>query len=138
MNYCTQVGKDLAAGKRKDLKLVLIGVGEEVDEGQLERFDDMFEGTDLEDTVDIWSHGVASSMRDESDIIGVLFGELMTEDLKVADSGSVLDADGNEIVSFADGVPGRFRFILPKGCNSFTVHTPKGDVTQDVSEVTAP
>ena len=133
MKYCMKVGKELAAGKRKDLKLVLIGVGEEVDEGQLERFDDMFEGTDLEDDVDIWSHGIAASMKDESDIIGVLFGELMTEELIVADSGSVLDDNDNEVKSFPDGLPGKFRFVLPKGCTSFTVHTPKVDVTQDIS-----
>jgi hypothetical protein len=133
MKYCMKVGKELAAGKRKDLKLVLIGVGEEVDEGQLERFDDMFEGTELEDDVDIWSHGIAASMRDESDIIGVLFGELMTEELIVAPSGSILDDNDNEVKSFPDGLPGKFRFVLPKGCTSFTVHTPKVDVTQDIS-----
>ena len=133
VKYCMQIGKELVAGTRKELKLVLIGVGEEVDEGQLQKLDDMFEETDLD--VDIWSHGIAASMRDESDIIAVLFGELMTEDLKVADSGSVLDADGNELAPFPDGLPGKFRFILPKGCTTFTVHTARGDVTQDVSEV---
>jgi hypothetical protein len=134
MKYCMQVGKELAAGKRSDLKLVLIGVGEEVDEGQLERFDDMFEGTDLEDDVDIWSHGVAASMKDESDILGVLFGELIDENTEVAPSGRVLDGDGNEIKSWSDGMPGKFRFTLSKGRTSFTVDTPKGKVTQDISE----
>jgi hypothetical protein len=135
MDYCMQLGKDLlAAGKQDRFKLVLIGVGEEVDEGQLERFDDMFEGTDLEDKVDIWSHGIAASMKDESDILDVLFGELMGEDTTVAPSGSVLDNHGNEIASFADGLPGKFNFTLPKGSTGFTVHTPRGDVTQDISE----
>jgi hypothetical protein len=133
MKYCMQVGKDLAAGKRNDIKLVLIGVGAEVDEGQLERFDDMFEETPLGEDVDIWSHGIAESMKDESDIIGVLFGELMTEELIIAPSGSVLDDNGNEVMSFPDGLPGKFRFTLPKGCQSFTVHTPAADVTQDIS-----
>lgn len=135
MDYCMKVGKELAAGKRKEIKLVLVGVGEEVDEGQLERFDDMFEGSGID--VDLWSHGVASSMRDESDIIGVLFGELMTEELEIADSGSVSDGAGNEIQSF-EPMPGKFRFVLPKGATSFTVHTPRGDVTQDVSEALKP
>jgi hypothetical protein len=134
MKYCMQVGKELAAGKRKELKLVLIGVGSDVDQDQLESFDDMFEDTDLEDDVDIWSHGIASHMKDEDDIIGVLFGELMSEDKEVASSGSILDASGNEIKSFSDGLPGKFRFILPKGETVFTVHTPNGEVTQDISE----
>jgi hypothetical protein len=136
MDYCMDLGKRLVAEKKTDkFKLVLIGVGEEVDEGQLERFDDMFEGTDLEEDVDIWSHGIAASMQDESDILGVLFGELISEETMVADSGSVLDANGNEIKSFPDGLPGKFRFELPKGQTSFTVHTARGDVTQDISEV---
>jgi hypothetical protein len=74
-------------------------------------------------------------MQDESDILGVLFGELISEETMVADSGSVLDANGNEIKSFPDGLPGKFRFELPKGQTSFTVHTARGDVTQDISEV---
>lgn len=135
MNYCRQLGKNLlASGKQDQLKLVLIGVGEEIDEGQLERFDDMFEGTELEDQVDLWSHGVAASMREEADIIDVLFGELMTEDIEVAPSGSVLDSQGREIASWADGLPGKITFTLPKGCTSFTVHTPAADVTQDISQ----
>lgn len=140
VKYCLQLGKklktDIAAGTRKkdSFKLVLIGVGEEVDEGQLERFDDMFEGTDLEGDIDLFSHGVAASMQEETDILAVLFGELMDEEMVVAASGSVLDDDGNEIASWSDGLPGKFRFTLPKGRSSFTVHTPKGDVTQDISE----
>jgi hypothetical protein len=134
MKYCMKIGREIASDKRKgSIKLVLIGVGKEVDEEQLERFDDMFEGTDLEEKVDLWSHGMVKHMRDESDIIAVLFGELMTEELIVASSGSVLDDKDNEVISFPDGMPGKFRFILSKGCKSFTVHTPKGDITQDIS-----
>lgn len=136
IDYCMKLGERLDKENKADsFKLVLIGVGEEVDEGQLERFDDMFEGTPLEDKVDIWSHGVAASMKDEADILSVLFGEMMSEDTIIADSGNILDANGNEIHSFPDGIPGKFRFTLPKGQHSFTVHTPKGEVTQDISEV---
>ncbi len=134
--YCMALGKKLVAENKTDkLKLVLIGVGQEVDHGQLERFDDMFEGSDLEDDVDIWSSGMAASMKDESDIVGVLFGELMSEDIEVAPSGSVLDSNGNEIKSFPDGLPGKFSFVLPAGNTSFMVHTPRGEVTQSISAV---
>ncbi|MFO7976755.1 MAG: VWA domain-containing protein [Planctomycetota bacterium] len=136
VDYCMDLGKRLVAEKKTEkFKLVLIGIGEEVDEGQLERFDDMFEETDLKEDVDIWSHGVAASMQDESDILGVLFGELISEETMVADSGTVLDAKGNEIKSFPDGLPGKFRFDLPPGQTCFMVHTPRGEVTQDISEV---
>jgi len=140
INYCQQVGealvKQYASGQRRadSLKLVLIGVGDEVDVGQLERFDDMFEGTSLEGKIDLWSSGVAADMQDEDDILGVVFGELMSEEVLVADSGRVLDGKNTELCSFSDGLPGKFRFRLPKGSTSFKVTTPKGEVEQDISD----
>ncbi|MCA9071554.1 MAG: hypothetical protein KDA84_21660 [Planctomycetaceae bacterium] len=139
-DYCLQLGENIKKAvdggtRRKDsFKLVLIGVGEEVDVGQLERFDDMFEGTPLADDVDLFSHGIAADMQDEDDILNVVFGELMNEETIVASTGCILDPSGNEIKNFSDGLPGKFRFTLPKGSTSFTVHTPQGDVVQDISE----
>ncbi|WP_295388365.1 vWA domain-containing protein [uncultured Thiodictyon sp.] len=132
MQYCTALGKAMADGKRKPLKLVLIGIGNDVDEQQLERFDDMFEGTGI--TYDLWSHGMVASMKDEADILGVLYGELMDEQTIIAASGSVLDGSGTTLASWADGLPGKFRFVLPKGQTLFTIHTPSRDISQDVSE----
>ena len=45
--YCLRAGREMAGGRRKPIKLILIGIGEEVDEAQLERFDDMFENTGI-------------------------------------------------------------------------------------------
>ena len=42
--FCFNFGRQIAAGQRHFIKLVLIGIGEEVDEGQMEELDDMFEG----------------------------------------------------------------------------------------------
>ncbi|NCC60419.1 MAG: VWA domain-containing protein [Verrucomicrobiae bacterium] len=132
IEYCINLGKRLIAeGKENNLKLVLIGVGAEVKVEQLEAFDDMFEDTDLD--IDLWSSGSADDMQEEDDILAVLFGELMSEETIVADSATVLDSKGNIIASFPDGLPGKFRFMLPKGELAFTIHTPRGDVSQDVS-----
>lgn len=132
VNYCLQIGKEMAAGKRKPIKLILIGIGEEVDEGQLERFDDMFEGKGID--YDLWSSGMVASMKDEADILGVLYGELMTEDTTIAPTGRVEDASGRKLMEWADGMPGKFRFILPKGQTEFVIRTPQQSVTQDISE----
>ena len=134
VGYCLAIGREMADGKRKPVKLVLIGIGQEVDEGQLERFDDMFEGTDLEGKVDVWSSGLVASMQDEADIMGVLYGELIGEDVTVAASGRVEDGSGRQVASFADGLPGKFRFELPKGQTSFTIHAGGQQVKQDVSD----
>lgn len=140
IDYCMQLGEGLkqqveSGARQKDsLKFVLIGVGEEVDVGQLERFDDMFEGTKLEGAIDLWSSGVAADMQDEDDILGVVFGELMSEDIFVADSARILDDKGNEVSSFSDGLPGKFRFKLPSGSKGFKIITPRGEVEQNIAE----
>ncbi|MBM3303119.1 MAG: hypothetical protein FJY85_24635, partial [Deltaproteobacteria bacterium] len=108
MDYCMKVGAGLAGGKVKPLKMVLVGVGQEVDEDQLSRLDDMFEGTNLEGKVDLWSTGTVASMQDESDIYGVLFGELMDADTEIARSGRVETRSGKELISWTDGMPGKF------------------------------
>ena len=135
MTYCLQVGKLLATDKMAPIEMVLIGVGTEVDEDQLNRFDDMFEGTDLEGKVDLWSTSPVSSIRDEADILSVLYGGLMTEDVVVAPSGRVESGSGEELASFSDGMPGKFRFVLPKGETVSRIHAGEQVVEQDCSEV---
>lgn len=129
MDYCRKMGEEMARGRRKLAKLVLIGIGNEVDEGQLQRFDDMFEGTGV---YDLWSHGMVASMQDEADILAVLYGELMTEDTIVAASGSVEDRSGRQLASWSDGLPGKFRFVLPKGETEFTIRTPAKQIVQSI------
>jgi hypothetical protein len=133
LTYCLKVGQDIVAGKRKPIKLVLIGVGSQVSVGQLQKFNDMFEETPLKGKVDIFASGVAADMQSEADIIAVMFGELMNEEVEVASSGRVT-AGGKELANFADRLPGKFRFVLPKGATEFTVETPSASVTQDISE----
>lgn len=132
LNYCLSVGKAIADGKRKPIKLVLIGIGQDVDEDQLERFDDMFEGSGID--YDLWSHGMVASMQEEADILAVLYGELMDEEVTIAPSGSVEDGSGKVLASWSDGLPGKFRVILPKGQSILVIRTPNGSVEQDLSE----
>lgn len=141
VDYCRKLGQELdrktSSGARRpnSFKLVLIGIGELVDEAQFERLNNMFEDTPLEGKIDLWACGLVASMQEESDILGVLFGELMTEDVFVAASGSVTDAAGRELGKWPDGLPGKFRFVLPKGQKSFNIQIPSTTITQDCSEV---
>lgn len=133
MNYCAKVAKAIAIGKCKPIKLVLIGIGQDVDQDQLQRFDDMFEGSGID--YDLWSHGMVASMQDESDILAVLYGELMDEKTVVASSGSIEDGSGKTLATWTDGLPGKFRVILPKGQTTIVIRTPTASVKQDLSEV---
>lgn len=135
MEYCMKVAKDIAEGRKSNLKLVLIGIGEEVDEAQLQRFDDMFEGTELEEKIDLWGHGMVASMQNEADILAVLYGELMDEDIIISPTGRVETKNGDILHSWTDGMPGKFRFILPKGNNEFVIKAGNSQIVQDISEV---
>lgn len=133
--YCLELGKQIAAGQRHFCKLVLIGVGEEVDEGQMEELDDMFAGTGLKDPkgreIDLWDHKLAGQMQKVEEI----FAEVVSEDAIVVSSGRIIDNSGNAAKDYPDGVPALLRFSLPAGATAFTLEFPGGSVTQDLTEV---
>jgi len=134
-SYCLQYAREIARGQRKFCKLVLIGLGNEVDEKQMEELDDMFEGSGLKmpgngDDIDLWDHKLASEMRQLHEV----FAEVVSEKIIVADSGRVLDSSGRVVMDYSDGVPALLRFNLPRGSRSFTLDLPGHKVTQDISE----
>ena len=114
-NYTADLARRIAAGKAKSVKCVLIGVGEFVDESQMEQLDDLPDELGLE--VDIWDHKVASTMRDLRDI----FAEVVDENAMVAPTGKVLDGSGTVTKTWNDGVPTKLVFTLPHGAVSFTL-----------------
>ena len=132
--YCLQFARQIAAGQRQFVKLVLIGVGEEVDEKQMEELDDMFEGTNLKDPkgndIDLCDHKLASEMRQVEEI----FAEVVSEDVIVAGHGRILDSQGRVIKDYPSGLPALLRFVLPAAARSFTLVVPQFQVTQDLSE----
>ena len=133
-DYSLALGQKIADGQHPLVKMILIGVGSLIDVKQLQRFDDLFESTPLKGKVDLYSSGVAAEMTKESQITGTLFAELMNEDMRVADSGVVLDMSANVIASYPDRLPGKIRFILPKGHTQFTIQAPIGEIVQDIAE----
>jgi hypothetical protein len=133
--YCMQLGQEMASGQRQFMKLVLIGVGGEVDEKQMEELDDMFEGSNLRTPkgaeIDIWDHRIASEMQKLDEI----YSEIVDEQTIVVENGKVLDSQGGVAREYRDGVPAVLRFDLPAGSTAFTLQFPGGSVTQDISEV---
>lgn len=103
--YTKQLAINTAAGKQKPIKCVLIGVGDSIDEKQMEELDDLDTGTD----VDIWDHKIARDMRDLSEIIA----ELVDENQIVAPLGVIYDDRGNIAARFTDGLPARVAFSMP-------------------------
>lgn len=109
--YTTQLCQEIALGTRNPVKCVLIGVGEAVDEKQMEELDDLDSGTD----VDIWDHKIHKEMRGLVEI----FAEVVNENTMVAPTGTLYDDAGNAVKTFSDGVPALITATLPKGTKFF-------------------
>ena len=121
--YSTQLAQEIDAGKRKPIKLIIIGVGDQIDEQQMSELDDLDTGTDQ----DLYFHRIAAEMADLSEI----FIELVNENMVVADNGIVRDAKGAEVLNFRDTkVPAVFEFDLPAGSTSFTLEVEGQKFTQ--------
>jgi hypothetical protein len=122
--YTTSLAKAIESGKQNPVKCVLIGVGDKVDEDQMEQLDDLDTGTD----VDIWDHKIAKEMRDLSEIIV----ELVDENRIVAPTATVLDAGGQIVQRFADGLPARAEFTMPASSEHFVLEVGGREIKQSV------
>jgi hypothetical protein len=123
-DYTAELSKRIAAKQANPVKCVLIGVGSDVDESQMEQLDDLPDALDL--AVDIWDHKIAKEMRDLRDI----FAEVVDENATVAPSGKILDDKGALAANFPDGVPTLLRFSLPRDAKSFTLEVGSNKVQQ--------
>jgi hypothetical protein len=125
--YSTQLAREIAAGRRNPVKFVLIGLGPEVNEKQLEDLDDLDTGT----AIDLWDHKLAAEMRQLQEI----FAEVVDRNARVADNGKVLDPHGRVIKNYSDtGLPALLTFELPAGTAYFTLEVNGHQVHQPLSD----
>ena len=112
--YSQRLAKDISARRRNPLKLVLIGVGPDVAEYQMEALDDLDSGTD----VDLWDHKLASEMR----VLEEIFAEVVDKNARVAPKGRLLDPLGKVVKDYSDsGVPAYLEFEVPADAKFFTL-----------------
>src|SRR5262249_629859 len=99
---------------RKPVKFVLIGIGPDVQEKQMEELDDLETGT----PVDLWDHKLAAEMR----VLQEIFAEVVDKNARVADHGKILDPQGRVVKDFSDsGLPAYLEFEMPVGADYFTL-----------------
>jgi len=110
-SYCRELAASIQASRQAPLKCVLIGMGAQVDQAQLQELDDL----DTETGLDLWDYKLAADMRQVTEI----FAELVDESVIVAPVANIYDDQGNLIKPFTDGLPGRVRFILPEASRFF-------------------
>ncbi|WP_103668359.1 OmpA family protein [Pseudanabaena sp. BC1403] len=103
-SYTRELALEIAVGKRNYLKLVLIGIGNDVDRYQLQELDDFETGLDI----DIWDYKIANEMTSLSQI----FAEVVNEHQVIADSGAIYDDQGNCVKSYTNGLPAKVDFLM--------------------------
>lgn len=118
------VGHEIKAKKRGNCKFVVVGIGA-ADEAQLDELDNMFDGTPLEEDVDLWDCKLANDMAELSEIWDeVDFG------ISLPMSARITDAQGVVVKSYADEVPQRMEFEVAAGTKSVTVEIAGQTFTQ--------
>jgi hypothetical protein len=126
-SYSTQLARDISAKRRRPVKFVLIGVGENINERQMEELDDLETGTE----VDLWDHKIASEMR----VLQEIFAEVVDKNARIADKGRILDPQGRVIKDYSDtGMSAFLEFEVPAGSEYFTLEVNGNRIHQGLSD----
>jgi hypothetical protein len=125
--YTTELAREVAAKRRNPLKFVLIGIGQSVNERQMEELDDLDTGTE----VDLWDHKLAGEMRQLQEI----FAEVVDKNARIADNGRILDPQGRVIKDYSDtGMSAYLEFDMPPGAEYFTLEVNGSKIHQGLSD----
>jgi hypothetical protein len=125
--YSVQLARDIAARRRNPLKFVLIGVGPNVNEEQMEELDDLDTGT----SIDLWDHKLSAEMR----LLQEIFAEVVDKNARIADNGRILDPQGRTIKDYSDtGLPAYLEFEMPADAEYFTLDVNGNKIHQGLSD----
>ncbi|MFO1429568.1 MAG: vWA domain-containing protein [Candidatus Competibacteraceae bacterium] len=124
--YTIGLCKDIESGRRNPLKCVLIGVGSDINETQMEELDDLESGTE----VDIWDHKIHKEMRGLTEI----FAEVVSENQIIAPTARIFDATGQMVRNFADGLPAKVTFTMPASSAWFELEVAGRRIRQSIVE----
>lgn len=111
--YSTQVAKEVAAGRLPRLNFVLLGVGDQVDEEQMEEICHF----EYPGVGHLWCHRIADRMEEMAELVAVLVDETMT----VAAGGTITDDNGRTLKVYESRLPAVLEFEVPEGCKAFTL-----------------
>src|SRR5665811_491757 len=85
--YTLGLAQEIFAGKREQVKFVIIGLGDNINELAMDELDAMTSQTNI----NLWDHML---VRDFQEVLK-LFGEIIRDTRIVAKKGTVYDAGGN-------------------------------------------
>ncbi len=124
--YSAQVAKEIAGGRLPRLNFVLVGVGEQCDEEQMEEIcHEEYPGVGH-----LWCHRIADRMEEMAELVAVLVDETMT----VAAGGTIYGDKGEVLKTYEARLPAVLEFAVPEGCKSFTLEVGGQRFTQSLPE----
>jgi len=122
--YTKELALEIAVGKRNYLKLILIGIGNDVDRYQLQELDDFDTGLDI----DLWDYKIASEMHNLTQI----FAEVVNDNQIIAESGSIYDDAGNCVKTYTNGLPAKIDFTMRDDSQWFELEVGNQRIRQSV------
>lgn len=124
--YAAQVAKEISAGRLPRINFVLVGVGEQVDEEQME---EICHG-EYPGVGHLWCHRIADRMEEMAELVAVLVDSTMT----VAAGGTIYDDKGNILKVYEARLPAVLEFNVPEGCEAFTLEVAGQKFTQPIPD----
>lgn len=125
-NFAGTVAKQIAQGTMPRLNFVLVGVGDQVDEAQMEDIcHEEYPGVGH-----LWCHRIATEIQQVAELVAVLVDETMT----VAAGGTIYDHGGRIVKVYEGRLPAVLEFDVPEDTESFTLEVNGQRFTQPLPE----
>jgi hypothetical protein len=124
--FSAQVAKDIRAGRLPRMNFVLVGVGDNVDENQLEHI----AHAEYPGVGHLWCHRIAKEITQVAELVAVLVDETMT----VAAGGTLYDDRGKVLKTYEGRLPAVLEFEVPEGAKSFTLEVNGQRYTQPLPD----
>ncbi|RYZ41008.1 MAG: VWA domain-containing protein [Myxococcaceae bacterium] len=124
--FSAEVAKKIATGKLPRINFVLVGVGDDIDEEQLEHIaHEEYPGVGH-----LWCHRIAKEITQVAELVAVLVDETMT----VAAGGTIYDDKGKILKTYEGRLPAVLEFDVPEGAKSFTLEVSGQRYTQPLPD----
>jgi hypothetical protein len=126
MQLSAQVARQVAQGKLPRTNFILVGVGEGVNEEQMEHIcHEEYPGVGH-----LWCHRIAAEINQIAELVAVLVDETMT----VAAGGTIYDDKGKVLKTYEGRLPAVLEFDVPPTCKAFTLEVAGQRFTQTIPE----
>jgi hypothetical protein len=124
--FSAEIAGLIGKGKLPRLNFILVGVGDQINEEQLEDIcHEEYPGIGH-----LWCHRIAGEIRQVAELVAILVDDTMT----VAAGGTIYDDKGRVLKVYEGRLPAVLEFEVPEGTTSFTLEVNGQRYTQPLPE----